>query len=309
MNQAILNNKRKKILQNFFIENYKNKGISIYNDDSLRKIKEALSSKIKMKSYTYNAFKEFILKTNLITTLNIDVKNSTKTLYKTKYFDEKNFFSKNVEISSLLVKHHFISHYSAMYYYKLTYNEPKNFYITQEVFNPPYKKELSQEDIFRGMTKKYKETNVFASNKEFKIYKIHGIKTNNFGLKRIKINNFSTLISSIERLMLEMIIRPNLCGGINEVINAYKVICSDHKNEINVEKIKILMRKMNLKYPYHQAIGFLLEQFNCNYKKLYTPDTFNNYFFLFKTQTNELNNLIVNKKWKIYIPRELKILL
>jgi hypothetical protein len=63
-------------------------------------------------------------------------------------------------------------------------------------------------------------------------------------------------VTSLERTLIDCVVRPQYAGGIAAVAEAYRTAA----NRVSVADVILLLRKTKYVYPYHQAIGFLLER-------------------------------------------------
>jgi predicted transcriptional regulator of viral defense system len=109
----------------------------------------------------------------------------------------------------------------------------------------------------------------------------------------------------VERTLIDIAVRPEMAGGITEVINIYKNAVANF--DISINRIVAYLNKLEFAYPYQQAIGFLLELagFTGNLSKLSVSE-YN--FFLYHTELNRnLDDLVFNERWKIYFPKALNI--
>jgi predicted transcriptional regulator of viral defense system len=66
----------------------------------------------------------------------------------------------------------------------------------------------------------------------------------------------SSDVTSIRRTLVDVVVRPGYAGGITQVLEAYR----GAKGRVSGESLLLILKKMNFVYPYHQAIGFLLEK-------------------------------------------------
>lgn len=128
---------------------------------------------------------------------------------------------------------YFISHYSAMRIHGMTTHPLLNIYITmykrhriKKVAHISYHFIFTKHEYFWGK-------HMYWATKQNKVY-----------------------VSDIERTLLDGLERPDLCGGIKEVVRGLWI----KRNEINWEKITNYARKFRTKAAV-QRLGYLLELF------------------------------------------------
>jgi predicted transcriptional regulator of viral defense system len=63
-------------------------------------------------------------------------------------------------------------------------------------------------------------------------------------------------VTGIERTLIDIAVRPDYAGGVFEVKKAY----TNAASRVSVNKMMAMLRKLDYVYPYHQGIGFYLEQ-------------------------------------------------
>ena len=94
---------------------------------------------------------------------------------------------------------------------------------------------------------------------------ISGKNTNRLGVEEIVGPNSERLqVTNLERTLIDIVVRPAYAAGIIEVIKAYRAA----KDRMSVNKLLEILKKLDYVYPYHQAIGFLMQQAGYPQEKL-----------------------------------------
>jgi hypothetical protein len=62
-------------------------------------------------------------------------------------------------------------------------------------------------------------------------------------------------VTLLERTFIDCVVRPQYAGGIAKVAAAYR----DGAHRVSIPDLVLLLKKTKYVYPYHQAIGFLLQ--------------------------------------------------
>ena len=107
-----------------------------------------------------------------------------------------------------------------------------------------------------------------------------------------------TLVTDIERTLIDITVRPIYSGGIHEVLAAFKKAAKI----VSINKLTAQLKTLDYIYPYHQAIGFYLEKAG-NYKDTQIEllkDFDFNYDFYLDHATEEVE---YSKEWKLYYPK------
>lgn len=202
-------------------------------------------------------------------------------------------------------KNSFLSHFTALYLHQLTLENPRKIYVSYE--EPVRKKKpnttLTQEAIDRAFTKPIKPSKNVIQIDGYEVQFILRKHTGLTGVIKREVDGYMIPYSSLERVLIEAIIRPEYCGGILEVINVYRRI---KEVRLSTQKFMKIYRALDLIYPYHQSIGFLLEKTGNRNEKLINelyamPKTFD-FYLVHDVKKEDLN---YDPKWRLYYPKSL----
>lgn len=214
-----------------------------------------------------------------------------------------------LEVIQAIRKDAYFSHYSALYFNRLTEQIPKTLYMNFE--QTPKAKQakgrLQQENIDNAFKKPARLTKNKARYKGREIIFINSKFTNMLGMEDYEVHNpdseanFTIKITCLERTLIDIAMKPFYAGGIYEVIKAYKNAVEEN---VSINKLTAILEKLGYLYPYHQVIGFYLEKTG-EYKEsqIKLLDKFKKEFNFYLT--NEIKNPTYSKKWKLYYPKEL----
>lgn len=216
-----------------------------------------------------------------------------------------------VEIAlSLTGKRAYLSHLSALYMQGLTDLNPTKIYINEEQSAKPINKKnaiLTQEKVDKAFSKPVRST----SNKATFIYNditysvtiLNGKSTNYLGVTSLETSKTSTIVrvASVERALIESMVRPNYSGGVKQVIESF----SRAENFISILKLKRLLDKFDYIYPYGQTLFFYAKYADYSLEKLKRiadmfPDRCINFYL-----DHQLINPKLEKESKVYYPEEL----
>ena len=118
------------------------------------------------------------------------------------------------------------------------------------------------------------------------------------GVEEIAENDGAPLrVTSIERTLIDAVVRPIYSGGVFEVARAYRAA----KGRASVAALAQMLHKLNYTYPYHQSIGFYLEKAGFSAKEVELmreiPMEFDFYLDYAMRQTE------YNDRWRLNIPK------
>jgi len=203
-------------------------------------------------------------------------------------------------IASSLYKNAYLSHYTALFLHGLTERITRNIYFTHEKPEKPNVNEiLSQADIDAAFHKSPTVSNNVTKYQNVSIYFLNEKFSNNLGVMTITHDTGeTTLVTDIERTLIDITVRPIYSGGIHEVLAAFKKAAKI----VSINKLTAQLKTLDYIYPYHQAIGFYLEKAG-NYKdtqiELLKDFDFNYDFYL----EHAIEEVEYSKEWRLYYPK------
>lgn len=154
------------------------------------------------------------------------------------------------------------SHYTAMRAQGLTEQTPKTIYLTEERTSSPVGTgELKQEAIDAAFRKPARTSNNWVERDGKKIYLLNGAATDHLGVVNEPVTDDSgeevqVRLTSVERTLIDITVKPEYGGGVFEVLKAYELA----KDRLSVNKLMAMVHKLEFVYPYHQAIGCYLQR-------------------------------------------------
>lgn len=202
------------------------------------------------------------------------------------------------DVAQSLHDHGYFSHYSAMLLNNLTEQIPKTIYFNIELppLPRPNPESLTQQAITRAFAAKQRDSKNRTDFREHTIVLVRGMHSNNLGVGFLEEQR--VLCTNLERTLIDITVRPAYSGGIDQVLEAYRRA----SNKISTNTMLAYVRKLGYVYPYHQAIGFLLE-----YSGAYPKDAIARFEqlprkFDFYLAHGE-KEIEYNEKWKLFVPR------
>lgn len=241
-----------------------------------------------------NEFIKFLVERKALDEINIELPTASSTKYG---FGEVSIY----DIALSINKNSYLSHYTAVFLHGFTENIPKTIYTNMEQYKKisPSKADLVQENIDRAFARPMRETNQIARVNNYNVYLLNGKNLDRVGVEEIALNGAKYPVSGIERTLIDIAVRPNYSGGVEEVLSAYVAA----KGKFSVNRLVSMLKKMDYIYPYHQAIGFYMERAGYNEKmlKLLEKIEIKHNFYL----TYQIKDKDFSERWKLFFPKGL----
>ncbi len=116
---------------------------------------------------------------------------------------------------------------------------------------------LTQEGIDRAFSGKQRQSNLIYSYDRLSVIMISGKHSNRLGVEEMAGPTAEIIqVTNLERTLIDIVVRPTYAGGAVQVLKAYKAA----KDRVSVPRLLAVLKKLNYLYPYHQPIGFLMQQ-------------------------------------------------
>jgi hypothetical protein len=193
----------------------------------------------------------------------------------------------------------YFSHFSAMRLHALTDQLPKVLYFNVEQHLAPGGGTLEQAAIDRTFRRPCRVSHNVATYEGANITFLNGGNTGRTGVERLRLGREATTVqvTTVERTLIDIAIRPIYSGGVFEVAKAY----AEAATRASVPQIARMLSTIRYTYPYHQVIGYYLERakYRASDVELMRqfPIEFDFYLDYGMRQTE------YNARWKLFIPK------
>jgi hypothetical protein len=205
-----------------------------------------------------------------------------------------------LQVALSLKKGGYLSHGSAVLIHGLNDERPFTIYLNQEQsIKPSLNKEgsLSQEAISRAFSNKQRESKLVYDFDRYQICILSGKHTGRLEVRETIWNDGNELlVTSIERTLIDIAVRPNYAGGVEKVLEAYK----GAKERCSINVLLGTLKKLDYLYPYHQSIGFYMERAGWDekiYSRLLKLGTHFNFYL-----TYGMKNPVLDLDWHVFHP-------
>lgn len=200
----------------------------------------------------------------------------------------------NLECIGRIGKNAYFSHHTALFLNNLTQQIPKTAYVSYELSKTKNSRiTLKQENIDKVFSAPPREARYYTFNRRPVI--LHASKFN--GLTGVVKNSGGKFYQTDpERTLIDSVVRPHFSGGIFNVMNVF----IENRGKYSVGKIGDYIKALDYIYPYHQAIGFLLEKAGYPEKELsiFKDMGIKNRFYL----DYEIKDRSFSEKWNLIYP-------
>ena len=172
-----------------------------------------------------------------------------------------------LEVLLTLKKDAYFSHYTAVRMHGLSEQVSHTVYLNHEQRPQPQNSHLEQGRIDAAFSRKPRISQNSIELEDMRVCMINGMFTNQLGVisDLVSYNENSKIkvrLTNLERTLIDITVRPAYSGGLFEVQKAFRLA----KDNLSVNTLAAMLQKMKFVYPYHQAIGYYLE--NSGYKSI-----------------------------------------
>lgn len=198
------------------------------------------------------------------------------------------------ELINSLKSGSYFTHYTALTLHELTDQVPKIVYLNYEQHQGSVSTGgLTQEGINRAFARPQRQSNNRVDYEGITVCVVNGRNTSRLGV--VKVQGVDT--TDLERTLIDAAVRPAYCGGVAEVLAAYK----SARDTASVNRLSAYLKRLSYIYPYHQAIGFYLERAGYGTSQLdllrQFPVAFDFYI------ANAMKETDYDENWRLFYPK------
>ncbi|MDD5090839.1 MAG: hypothetical protein PHQ23_07955 [Candidatus Wallbacteria bacterium] len=297
-----------------YCEEMSRSGITLFRPGDLKKyFRENCAA---LGAAGYNRFVSDAVESGILQRRTFHVLYAGKTYYTSGYFELKSDFEKMLELAAAVYENGYFSHFTAVYLNGLSEQIPKVVCINTEqkksgYYNNPEaaRKALTDEKIALAFAKDKRQSGFCAEEFDYRLLRVSGKNTKNSGVFKRKLGEFEFRVTDPERTLIDVTVTPEYAGGIYSVLKAYQTAAEWEADPVlSVDKLVRYLKRIAYIYPYHQAVGFLLDCAGIDRK---ITDGFraefeirHDFYLVHGSAMNrDKRNLVYSGRWKIYAPR------
>lgn len=191
------------------------------------------------------------------------------TLKSKKYGQQKLYIWGDVspfEIAMSIRPGSYLSHGTAVFLHGISDQIPKLIYVNKEQsVKPRPQGGLSQDRLRFAFSRKQRESQYIFEWPTGKAILLNGKASDRLEVIDMDGPNGELLsVTGLERTLVDIVVRPTYAGGVFEIAEIYRNV----KDMVSAEKLASILKSLDYVYPYHQAIGFLMERAGFDSKSL-----------------------------------------
>jgi len=207
------------------------------------------------------------------------------------------------ELAQSIQPRGYLSHSTAVALHGLTDLIPKVLYLNVEQSPKPSPRgPLTQRGIDQAFSRKQRQSNMTykLDGHDWSVTVINGKSTGALGVEELTGPSEEKLrATNLERTLIDITVRPTYAGGIFQVLAAYRTA----KDRVSTNRLLATLKKLDYVYPYHQAVGFLMERAGYDDKRSAMFQKFGmaHDFYL----THGMVKPEYSSKWRLFYPNGL----
>lgn len=197
----------------------------------------------------------------------------------------------------------YLSHGTAAFLHGLIRAKPKVLHLNVEQSPKPEPSgQLSQDSLARAFGNKQRQSKYIFRAGQYAVMIIAGKNSDRLGVQTIAgPDSEPLLVTGLERTLIDLTVRPSYAGGIGDVLRAYRAA----RDDVSADKLLRILGKLGYIYPYHQAIGFLMQAAGykaTEYAKFAALAQEHDFYL-----THGMKNPAYAAAWRLHYPSDLKL--
>jgi hypothetical protein len=204
------------------------------------------------------------------------------------------------ELALSLKRNAYLCHGTAVAIHGLNDQIPYRFYLNKEQSPKPRSGGLTQAGINRAFAGKQRESKLTFRFEDSEVTLLAGKNTGNLEAIEMDYAGAKLRVTSLERTLIDIAVRPAYAGGPLQVLAAYR----GAKDRVSVGTLVATLKKLDYIYPFHQIIGFYMERAGfpeSQYRRLKDMGLEYDFYLSYGLKDPEFIS-----EWRLYVPKGLQ---
>lgn len=199
-----------------------------------------------------NRFLDFVTKTKLLQAYDLQSHKYARST--TRYAHGE---ASPLAMAVTLSPRAYLSHGTALGLHGLIPLDETRIYLNIEQSpKPDASGRLTQAGLDRAFRAKQRQSEMIYQVNQSSIVQLSGKATDRLGVEDLAWGDLPPLpVTNLERSLIDAVVRPVYAGGPVALAEAYR----NARGKLDPEHLEKVLKQLGHAYPYHQAIGFLLE--------------------------------------------------
>ncbi len=204
-----------------------------------------------------------------------------------------------IQIASSLRPRGYLSHATAVFLHGLTDEAPATHYVNvEQTPKPAPSGDLVQHTLTLAFSRPQRVSNYVFTHDGVAYVVLSGKYTGQFGVVDLPTTNGGSVrTTDLERTLVDIVVRPSYASGLYQVRKAFESAAK----RVSIERLVETLDALQHVYPYHQALGFLLERAGvaaARLRPLHQLDRTLDFYL-----THGMKNPVLDSTWRIYHPK------